>query len=123
MKAALAIAAVVLALPMLLVVGIALGPVLLLVVWALLCVAPFLLVGWASVRISESRWRHRAGERSHYGTRASPRAVASSPGSRRVELPCRLTVHGAAQLRQAPNRVVVERRHSAVAAVAASAAA
>jgi hypothetical protein len=60
-RTVLAVAGAVLALPVLLVVGIASGPVLLLVLWATLCVAPFLLLGWASVRIREASWRHRAG--------------------------------------------------------------
>ena len=58
MRIFLAIIAVVLAIPPLLVIGIALGPVLLLVAWAILCVAPFLLIGWASVWIANARWRH-----------------------------------------------------------------
>lgn len=61
MRTLLAILAVVLAIPPLVLVGIALGPILLLVVWALLCIAPFLLLGWASVRISDGRERHRVG--------------------------------------------------------------
>jgi hypothetical protein len=54
----LAIIAVVLALPVLVMIGIALGPVALLVAWALLCVAPFVLIGWAGVWIANGRWRH-----------------------------------------------------------------
>lgn len=58
MRILLAIIAVVLAIPPLLVIGIALGPVFLLVAWAILCVAPFLLIGWAGVWIANARWRH-----------------------------------------------------------------
>jgi hypothetical protein len=58
-----AILAVVMAIPPLLVVSIALGPVALLIVWAILCVAPFLLVGWVVVRSYDARWRHTGGFR------------------------------------------------------------
>lgn len=58
MRMVLAVVAVVLAIPPLLVIGIALGPMLLLVAWAILVIAPILLIGWASVAISQARWRH-----------------------------------------------------------------
>jgi hypothetical protein len=57
----LAILAVVLAIPPLLVIGIALGPITLLVVWGILVVSPFFLIGWASARIADRRWRHTHG--------------------------------------------------------------
>ena len=59
MRILLTALAIVLAIPPLLVIGIALGPVTLLVVWAILVVAPFLLIGWASVTIANARWRAR----------------------------------------------------------------
>lgn len=61
MRMVLAVLGFVLAIPSLLMIGIALGPVLLLVVWAILVVAPILLIGWASVTIGEARWRHTRG--------------------------------------------------------------
>lgn len=61
MRVVLAILAVVLAIPPLLVVAIALGPIALLVAWAILCLAPFALIGWAGVKISDARWRHLRG--------------------------------------------------------------
>ncbi len=58
MRIFLAIIAVVLAIPVLVMIGIALGPVALLVAWAILCVSPFVLIGWAVVKIADGRWRH-----------------------------------------------------------------
>lgn len=58
MKILLAALAVVLAIPPLLVIGIALGPITLLVVWAILVVAPFFVIGWAGARITDARSRH-----------------------------------------------------------------
>ena len=50
MRILLAILAIVLAIPPLVMIAIALGPVVLLVVWAILVVAPFLVIGWAGAR-------------------------------------------------------------------------
>ena len=61
MRMVLTVLAVVLAIPPLVVIGIALGPMPLFVAWAILVVAPILLIGWASVRISQTRWRHTGG--------------------------------------------------------------
>jgi hypothetical protein len=61
MRMLLALLAVMLAIPPLLVAAIATGPILLLVLWAILVVAPFLLLGWAIVSIGEARLRHKGG--------------------------------------------------------------
>ena len=61
MRILLAIVAVVLAIPPLLVIGIALGPIALLVVWGILVLSPFFLIGWAGARIADGRWRHTHG--------------------------------------------------------------
>ena len=61
MRILLAIGAVVLAIPPLFVIGIALGPIALLMVWGILVVSPFFLVGWAGARIADRRWRHTHG--------------------------------------------------------------
>ena len=58
MKILLAILAVVLAIPPLFVIGIALGPIALLIVWGILVVSPFVAIGWAGVRIADRRSRH-----------------------------------------------------------------
>ena len=60
MRILLAVVAIVLAIPPLLMIAIALGPVALLVVWAILVVAPLILIGWAGARIGDARWRHTA---------------------------------------------------------------
>lgn len=61
MRMVLVVLAVVLAIPPVLVISIALGPLLLLVLWAILVAAPILLIGWASVTVSEARLRHTRG--------------------------------------------------------------